>query len=316
MTAEPLVSIITPAYNSAGFIRETIASALAQTLRNFELIVVDDGSSDDTIEVVHRTAAGDPRVIVMLSPHGGPAQARNVGIEAARGRYIALLDSDDVWMRQYLEQQIAVLERTPDCAIVTSNAINRGSTLDGTTIWPQTSGVRKLVLRDLVLEDNAVCIMSVFRRRVVSRIGPFDRAFTGNEDYEYWMRAANAGFGIVQNRRPLGYYRRRAGSVSADEIRMLHGIVAVIESTARTPGLIEHEQEAVARKLASLREALVVSQLRQSLAQQDGLAAALGVKALSELRGSRCLALASRVLMTCPGLFVRAYGLHQTLRTS
>jgi len=313
---QPLVTIVTPAYNSAGFIAETIASALAQTHGDFELIVVDDGSTDDTIDVVHRTAAGDPRVIVMSSPHGGPAAARNVALEAARGRYLALLDSDDVWMPSYLEEQIRLLEQTPDCAIVTANAINRGGVLDGRPIWPQTSGVRVMTMRDVILEQNAVCIMAVFRRCVLDRIGLFDRAFTGNEDYEFWMRAANAGFGIVQNRRPLGCYRRRAGSVSDDEIRMLRGIIAVVEATARRSGAIDHEQPAVARQLGTLREALVVAQLRQSLSRRDGPAAALGLQALSELRGSTLLALAARVLKTCPDLFVRAYGLRQSLRTT
>jgi glycosyltransferase involved in cell wall biosynthesis len=316
MTAEPLVSIITPAYNSAGFIRETIASALAQTLRNFELIVVDDGSSDDTIEVVHRIAAGDPRVIVMLSPHGGPAQARNVGLEAARGRYIALLDSDDIWMPQYLEQQIAVLERTPDCAIVTSNAINRGSALDGRTVWPRQSGLRTLSLRDLIVRENSVCIMAVFHRRVVSRIGPFDRAFTGNEDYEFWIRAANAGFGIVQNGRPLGYYRRREGSVSADEVRMIEGILRVFETASRMTGPIQHERVALDRQRNRLRQELLKAQMRTSLANHDAATAAQRLRTLSELRGSWHLAFAARIMAACPGLLRRAYDLRRSLRTS
>src|SRR5580765_5270328 len=176
--APPLVSIITPAYNSSGFIAETIKAALAQTCTDFELIVVDDESTDRTIDVVHDIAAGDPRVIVMVSPHGGPATARNVALDAVRGRFIALLDSDDVWMPDYLEDQLTLLGRFPDRAIVTANAFNRGGRFDGQTIWRNTRGSRRLSLHDLIRSEDSVCIMSVFRREVLDRVGGFDRHFT------------------------------------------------------------------------------------------------------------------------------------------
>ncbi len=235
MTAPPVVSIITPAYNSSAFVSETIAAALAQTYRDFELIVVDDGSSDRTIDVVHAAANGDPRVVVMHSPHGGPAAARNAGLDYARGRFIALLDSDDVWMPHYLAEQLALLERFPDQAIVTANAINRGGPLDHRPLWPDAWGWRKLTLRDLILEENAVCIMSVFHRAVVDRVGGFDPAFTGNEDYEFWIRAANAGFGIVQNLRPLGSYRRRAG-LQLDRVSGLRAVERRLQVPAGRDG--------------------------------------------------------------------------------
>jgi len=310
----PLVSIITPAYNSSAFIGETIAAALAQTYTDFELIVVDDGSTDDTIDVVHAAAAGDPRVIVLHSPHGGQAVARNTAFDSARGRFMALLDSDDVWMPTYLEEQLALLERFHDRAIVTANAINRGGPLDNRPLWPATSGWRELAVRDLILEEDAVCIMTVFRRAVVDRIGGFDPHFTGNEDYEFWIRAANAGFGILQNRRPLGFYRRRDGSVSADDIRMLNGIMSVLGAAGCMSGPIEQEHDAIHSQLQRFRQELVKAQMRSSLAKHDGATAALGLKALSELRGSWGLAMAARVTMAWPYLLLRAYDVRRSLR--
>src|SRR6516164_1649055 len=165
----PLVSIITPAYNSADYIGETIASVRAQTFTDFELIVADDGSTDGTPDVVRTAAAGDPRVVLTETPHGGAAVARNTALHVARGRFIALLDSDDVWMPDYLSAQLSIAERCPGGGVVTANAISRGGDLDGRPIWPATTGLRTLALHDLIVEDNAVCIMSLFRRKAFER---------------------------------------------------------------------------------------------------------------------------------------------------
>ncbi len=314
MTPAPLVSIVTPAYNSAAFIGDTISSALAQTLADFELIVVDDGSTDGTIEAVHAAANGDPRVAVLCAAHGGQAAARNNALAIARGQFIALLDSDDVWMPHYLASQIALLERFPHTAIVTANAINRGGPLDGRPLWPSTLGRRELSLLDLIREENAVCIMTVFRRAVFDRIGGIDPTFTGNEDYEYWIRAANAGFSILQNHRPLGYYRRRADSVSADDVRMLDGIIAVLDHVDRMAGLGERERAAIRRQTERFRQEKVKVHMRSSLAKNDAATAALGLKTLSELRGGICLAIAARLSMTWPDLLRRAYDWRRALR--
>ena len=100
--AAPLVSILTPAYNSAAYVAETVESVRQQTCTDFELLIVDDGSTDDTLEIVQALAAGDARVKILPSPHAGPAVARNIGLQHASGQFLALLDSDDVWDPSYL----------------------------------------------------------------------------------------------------------------------------------------------------------------------------------------------------------------------
>lgn len=312
----PLVSIVTPAYNSAAYISETIASALAQTFTAFELIVADDGSTDDTVDVVRRAAAGDPRVVVTGTSHGGAAVARNAAFEIARGRFIALLDSDDLWMPGYLSEQLKIAEHCPGGAVVTANAINLGGDLNGKPLWPVTSGLRVLALHDLIVEDNSVCIMSLFRREAFERVGGFDPTFNGNEDYEFWLRLANAGFGIVQNLRPLGFYRRRPDSVSSNEVRTLVGIIRVLESVATRSGPLERERDVIAHKLLKLNDHLATARLRASLSRRDARDAALRLKDLSELRGSVCLAIAARVTQVWPQLLLHAYGLRQSLRAS
>jgi glycosyltransferase involved in cell wall biosynthesis len=314
--AAPVVSILTPAYNSAQYIAETIASVRAQSYPDFELIVADDGSSDDTVDVVRRAAGDDPRVIVVTSPHGGPASARNAAIDVARGRFFALLDSDDVWMPEYLAEQLEIARRFPTAGVVTPNGINRGGELDGRPLWPATTGLRTLALHDMIVEDNAVCVMALFRREVVEASGGFDARFTGNEDYEFWLRAANAGFGFVQNRRPLCYYRRRAGSLSSDIIRMTEGIIRVLEAASGWSGPIERELSVITAKVAQMRDQMASERLRVSLSRRDGHDAAMRLKDLSELRGSVCLAVAARITNVWPQLLLRAYDLRRALRAS
>jgi glycosyltransferase involved in cell wall biosynthesis len=314
--SQPLVSILTPAYNSAAYIGETIASVRAQTFRNFELIVADDGSTDATVDMVRRIANRDPRIVVVSSPHGGPATARNAAVAVARGQFFALLDSDDVWMPEYLSEQLAIAHRFPAAGVVTPNGINRGGELDGRPLWPATSGLRTLALHDMLVEDNAVCVMALFRRDVFERSGGFDPRFTGNEDYEFWLRAANAGVGFVQNKRPLCYYRRRAGSLSSDTIRMSEGIIRVLETAATWSGPIERERQVIIAKMAQMRDQMASERLRASLSRRDAQDAAMRLKDLSELRGSVCLAVAARIINVWPQLLVRAYDLRRALRAS
>ncbi len=316
MRTAPLVSVLTPAYNAAAFIADTVTSVLAQTLPDLELIVADDGSTDDTTDVVRDAARGDPRVVVIASPHGGPATARNAAFAVARGRFVALLDSDDVWMPGYLEEQVRLAERCPDAGVVTANAINRGGDFDGRPLWPATAGLRRLTLHDLVVEENAVCIMSLFRREIFEQVGGFDPHFTGNEDYEFWLRVANADVGIVQNRRVLGYYRRRPGSVSSDEVRTTEGIVRVLTAASSWSGPAELERETIEAKLVELRDQLARARLRASLLRRDGREAASRLHDLSRLRGSVPLAIAARLTRLWPALLVRAYGWRRASRTS
>jgi len=315
-TSVPIVSILTPAYNSAEYIGETIASVLAQTFPQFEMIVADDGSTDGTADIVRRAAERDPRVVMVTSPHGGPAAARNAAIAVARGRFFALLDSDDVWVPEYLSEQLAIAERFPGAGVVTPNGINRGGELDGRPLWPATSGLRSLGLHDMIVADNSVCVMSLFRREVVERAGGFDPLFHGNEDYEFWLRAANAGFGFVQNRRPLCHYRRRSGSLSSDTIRMTEGIIHVLETAAAWTGPIEREREVIAAKIAQMRDQMASERLRASLTRRDGRDAAIRLRDLSELRSSVCLAVAARITNVWPQLLIRAYDLRRALRAS
>src|SRR5688572_9571182 len=122
----PRVSVITPAYNAARFLRDTIASVRSQTTSDWELIIVDDGSTDETVAIVERYALEDPRIRLLRQANAGPSAARNHGMRAARGPFFAFLDSDDQWLPQFLEHQLAVFAEYPDTSLVTANAFYLG----------------------------------------------------------------------------------------------------------------------------------------------------------------------------------------------
>jgi glycosyltransferase involved in cell wall biosynthesis len=313
MTAPPLVSIVTPAYNTAAYVAETVESVLQQSCSDFELLIVDDGSTDGTLDIVRTLATRDARVRSLPSPHGGPAIARNVGLEHARGQFLALLDSDDVWDPSFLSKQLSLLHQQPEIAIVSANVVSRGGPFDGTPYWPITSGTHELRTSDPIAHQDAVSVFAVFRRAVIERIGGFDPVYTGNEDYEFWLRAMNAGFRVLQNRAILGRYRRRTGSVSSDDVRMLNGIIAVLEWAGRMEGRLEADRALINHRLRWFREELVKAEVRSSLERRDGVTASERLRALSRLRKDWRLTAGAWLATAWPDLAVSAYGLRRTL---
>ena len=261
----PTVSIITPAYNAERYLAETVRAVLAQSFSDFELLIVDDGSTDRTLALARALAARDKRVRVVTTDRNvGQPAARNLAMRQARGRFFALLDSDDAWAPHYLAEQLATFRQFGDAAVVTANAINVGGSLDGTPFWPVTSGVERLTLLDILQQEDSICIMSVFRRSVFDTIGGFDPKWKGNEDYHFWVRAALAGFQFVRNAKPLGFYRRRPDSESADERRMLHGAIGVFREIEMMCEGRPLERAAARDQIAAFRKRLMLWELRDS----------------------------------------------------
>src|SRR5687768_6694080 len=132
----PAVSVIMAAYNVDAYLTAAMMSVRRQTFRDFELIVIDDGSTDQTYKLALENAAGDPRVRVLQKVNGGISSARNVGLQVATGELIALLDSDDIWDPQFLEAQVDFLAAHPEVDIVTGNAWYLGGPWSGRPVQP------------------------------------------------------------------------------------------------------------------------------------------------------------------------------------
>ena len=185
----PLVSVIIPAYNNARFLPDNIRSILEQSYRNIELIVVDDGSTDNTQAVL--AGFGD-RLRYVRKANGGPSSARNLGIQMARGQLIAFQDADDLWLPEKVRQQVEFLHDHPDVGVVFSDlvifndqGIVRHSTKDRFRHIP--SG---MIFQDLLLERFIATSAVMVRRECLDDVGNFDESLLGAEDYNLYLRLA------------------------------------------------------------------------------------------------------------------------------
>jgi GT2 family glycosyltransferase len=303
MNPAPTVTVVMPAFNAATYIDGAITSVLCQTLENIELVVVDDGSSDDTADVVARRAAIDPRVRLFRQANAGPGPARNTGFRAGTGRFFAFLDSDDAWTPTFLERQVSILENRPDVDVVFGNAWCRGGPHDGQPARPTAPDPRRLQLADLLTDDSLHFIMAVFRREVINQVGGFDPRFLTNEEYEMWLRAGLAGFTFARNPEPLGWYTCRPDSLSSSDTRMLEGALRVLAHTRPTLREGSPERAALDRSAARYQADLATARVRDSLLRRDASAARIHLTALHERRGGWLLALAARLPRAAMALY-------------
>lgn len=198
MSRDPLVTVVIPTYNRAHVICRTIDNVFEQTYPNIEVIVVDDGSTDDT-QARLRQYAG--RIRVISQPNAGPAAARNRGIEAARREFIALQDSDDLWMPTKLERQVALLQRSDKSVVCClCDAILRYTDRPESTAFQHAwlfpsceEGIWTNVAEVLATRFVFFCQTAVIRRQVLERIGGFDETLKYHEDYELPLRLALQG---------------------------------------------------------------------------------------------------------------------------
>lgn len=248
----PLFSVIIPAFNARATLGETLRSLRAQTCGDWEAIVVDDQSSDDTAAIAERHAETDPRISVMRLSNGGPSRARNTGAAAAKGNWIAFLDADDIWSPDKLQRtaEIALGPDAPD-ALYAKIAFFRDDPRTATT----TSTVRPhaLTVFDLLCE-NAVCTSSNFvvRRAAFEAAGGFDPSLAYSEDVELMVRLVARGARIEAIDDVLVYYRASDAGLSARLDAMHQGWRRVVE-TARVHGALPPPDDLRAAEAVHLR---------------------------------------------------------------
>lgn len=204
------VSVIVPTYNTIGYLPAAIESILNQTFEDFEILLVNDGSTDGTAQWVETLT--DPRIRYTEQNNQGLSAARNTGIALAQGRYIALLDADDLWEPTKLEKQVAVLEANPDIGMVHSWVwfIDAEGRSTGRIWKTQAEGMALSRL----LHRNDVAVLSVLvRRECFAKTGGFDPTLRSLEDWDLWLRLA-VHDAIAVIREPLAYYRQLPGSMS------------------------------------------------------------------------------------------------------
>jgi glycosyltransferase involved in cell wall biosynthesis len=304
----PAVSVIMPAFNVEPYIGEAIESVLAQTYTDWELVIVDDGSKDGTRAVAERYRAAHPdRIVVVSHENRGLAAARNSALRVARGSVFALLDSDDIWEPGFLAAQMQFLEEHPEVAIVTGNATTLGGALDGQPARPTDEKRPSPDLAQILRDETSVFIMSIFRREVVDRIGGFDERFRTNEDYDFWVRAAFAGFKFIRNPKPLAFYRRHGNSLSASDVRMLAGILRVFHKARETAEAGSDAQRLIEQQIDRFETELLAAEAREALGRGDIAAASKNLDALRQRRGGLKIEIAARACRLAPQTALWAY---------
>jgi glycosyltransferase involved in cell wall biosynthesis len=231
----PRVSVIMPSYQKARFIAEAIESVLAQTVTDLELIVV-DSSTDDTSRVLERYSG---RIQVLRTPPHGISAARNVGLKAARGAYIAFLDADDTWVPSKLERQLPLFDRHPRIGLVCTDVLFR----DEQGLRPNRAFTDALpaagMIHPLIFSRSFIGTLSVVvRRACLDDVGGFDEAITACEDHDLWLRISRT-WAIDYVDEPLATYRYSADHASADRVRTLLG-----RASAPDSGLIRVQSRA------------------------------------------------------------------------
>ena len=214
----PLVSIITPVYNAARWLPDTLASVRAQTLTDWEQILVDDCSTDESSSILEAAAAEDPRFRVLRAPGNlGPSAARNQALEAARGRYIAFLDADDIWLPEKLARSVEWMEAQGYGLIYHDY---RHMSADGTHVGPLIAGPEELNLRTLhTRRGHGGCMSIVIDRQMIREIDfPRVHRYT-HEDLCAWISIIQRG--QTGHRLPvdLGRYRLSPNARSSNKLK-------------------------------------------------------------------------------------------------
>ena len=196
-----LISVIVPCYNQGIYLKETIQSALASTYRPLEIIIINDGSTDDSLELARVLETQHPEVRVIDQANGGVTKARNTGIAAAQGEYILPVDGDDLISPTYIEQGLAILSSRPEVKVVYCQA----EKFTETTRKPWK--LKPFSLQQLA-KDNMIFVSALFRKTDALAVDGFSEDMQlGREDWEFWIKLLKNGGEVVQLPEVGFYYR-------------------------------------------------------------------------------------------------------------
>lgn len=261
--SEPLVSIIMPNYNGSLYLIQALDSIIAQSYKNIEIIVVDDGSTDNSLEILHQYAAKTLALTVITQNNAGVADARNTGIVNAKGDYIAFLDSDDFWHPEKLTLQVNFLEEKPNYAACYSSFLvwspntdkqyqepnNMYTTVNvqlNSTLDESFSGwIYHLLLKDVYVWTGTIII----RKEVFDDIGFFSKKLKIGEDHDLWLRIADK-YQLAKLQFPTALYRTNPISVTKS-VHDKNYAAIVVEDSIKTRGLKSKNGKGISAKNAS-----------------------------------------------------------------
>lgn len=219
---EELVSIITPAYNSEKFINETIKSVVGQTYKNWEMIIVDDGSNDKTCEIVNKWSLKDQRIkLIKQKINSGAASARNIALEKSKGRFIAYLDADDIWMVNKLSKQVQFMIDM-NCGfsccsyeVIDSEGISKNKYIH----MKDKVDYRGFLTNNLLQTVGIIADLQIIQRDKL-----FMPQMTRRQDAATWLQVLKSGYMCYGMQDVLAKYRRVEGSLSSNKVKAVKGV--------------------------------------------------------------------------------------------
>lgn len=302
----PLVSVVIPAYNSSRFIVAAVESVLAQTYSAFEIIVVNDGSPD-TLELEAALRPYSPHLRYLKQENRGPSAARNLGVREATGRYVAFLDSDDVWLPHHLADQMRYLEAGELGLVYSNNSQidDEGYAQNAFDRVPQDGPV---TLESLLAERCTINTSSVVvLRQALLNAGLFDEAMRRCEDFDLWLRLAANGVRMAYDP-GIQIQHRLANGLSSDQELMKRARMEVYRKALASLRLTGGQTAIVQSKIRELEKELEIEAAKRHLkagAYDEALAAVERARAFS---ADRRLGFAGKALRHCPALFRWCYG--------
>ncbi len=262
-TALPQVSVVMPSFNAADTIVDSIESVQQQTIADWEMIIVDDGSSDETVALVEQVTLRDPRVRIIQQANSGPSVARNRGVSEAQAAVVAFLDSDDLWEPRHLELNLANLSKCTDLGVSFSPC--RLMSADGQLTGEMTAAWLDDVTIANILSCNpsSTCSALVVRKTAFEETQGFDKRMVHAEDQEWLYRVLTSGWRMRGLAEATVRYRLSPKGLSADTERMHGGWKAFIASAQA------HTPEAVAQHLPKARASMNLYFARRLLRDGD-----------------------------------------------
>jgi len=303
----PRVSVIIPAYNAAAFIGETLASVYAQTSKNFEVIVVNDGSPD-TEDLECELARFPEKLRYVKQENQGAAAARNTGIKNARGEFVAFLDADDTWLPNFLEKQLELLQRTGADFVYADALLTGNSPLAGRTFMEVQPSRGEVTAASLLAVQVTVLTSTVLaRKEPVIAVGMFDVTLRRGHDFELWLRLAKHNIRFAYQREVLAHHRILETGLSGGTISQLERTLSVLDKIRTRDDLSEKEKAALQLNLNRTRAELALEEGKDHLLSKDFQAAAGAFRQARELAGGWKLRLVCAGMQLAPDLLRRVY---------
>jgi GT2 family glycosyltransferase len=309
----PIVSVVIPAYNSASLITTCLNSVFAQTFRDFEVIVINDGSPDT--ELLERNLAPySTRVRYLKQPNRGPSAARNLGVLESRGQYVAFLDSDDFWFPQHLATQMAALQKDPLLGLVYSDSLlTRNGEIVGRT-FDREEQVLPVTFESLLTEQCTVgTSTTVASRQALIDAGLFDEKMNRAEDFDLWLRMAFRGTRMTHHREINVCHTLSGSGLSADGYLMTRARMDVLAKIRAQLPLSPSCQQLLDQQYREIEAVAHLHRLKENIRAGQIESALDSARQAASIRPTWKLRLAISFLQYAPRVLRAYYSAHEQL---